>query len=687
MKSLLVALCLAGFAADVSAQLFDWNGSLDIAAVQAEVQGLDQNTFQQRYNVNVSRSLTDALSTRLSYRYFKFDIDAAEQLGVFREETQPSAEVAWRHEFWRATATGQRRRVKTGASSGDLVTESFLADWKTTSTNWPIFGLRYDWTQIRDEGGLGTRSSRNARLVGTVDVKRDSEEFDYTIARQSSTNLIRDLDQREWSNQFRYLGSHRLDTANRWRLDTQYLFTRNDRVVEVPEGSTFLEEVSVSRGLFAIDPGPELGELQSVSGLVDGNTGAVTLPLIEIGSGSVDRNIGVDLGLVRGAIAGVFVYVDRLSSGTVTWEVYSSEDGLNWTLATSSPFRRFDPAFLRYELEFAPIQGRYVKVVNGGLNETAGVLVTELEIFESNERVGEVETHATTHFADAALRWRASDDVLMNLTTSARLEPQQGSVGDRTSYDYSLRGSWDQTESVQWNGRWEQAWQRFGGTRPALRDDLLSATLIYDPLPTLGTSSSASVRRSAEGGETLRTIYGLFATADARPISALDVVVDGLVSHLDDPAADRTSDIWSVRTGLDAAVTRSLNVIGSWSHQETRVMPVNELVIRRFWTLDVDLQLTERLFARAGMTWVVDRRFSRRQSYLLNWRMGARLVLSGQLIYDDGTGGFQTDRVSFSATLDVNSRTSAYVRFAEIEQGPDGDDRTMSWQQGLRMIF
>jgi len=687
MRISLTVLALVAIACDAPAQLFDWNGSLDLSAVQAEIQGVDQETFQQRYTVNVTRDLTDVLRARASYRYFKFDIDAAEQLGVFREESQPSAEISWNHRLWHASVTGQQRRVRTQGIDGHLITNSFVADWKTTPSDWPIFGLRYDWSEVGNDGDVQIRNTRDARLVGTVDVRRDHETFDYTFTRRSSSNLLRDLNQRELTHQVRYVGSHDLDAARRWRLDSQYLFTRSDRVDEVRRGSSLLEEVTVARALFAVDPGPELGELESVPGLVDGNTSVATLPLVEIGAGSIDRNIGADLGLVRTAIGGVFLYVDRISSESVTWEVYSSEDGLDWELQTSTPVRRFDPAFQRYEIEFTPFAGRYVKVVNGGVNEAAAVVVTEIEIFESIQQVGEVERDATTHFANANVRWRATDDVDASLSGSMRFEPQQGSLGDRESYDYAMRSRWRQTEHLQWTGRWEQSWQRFGEARPHLRDDVLSATMLYDPLATLGTSTSATYRRSIEGGRDLRTVRGLFGSVDAQPISTLDIVVDALVSRLDDPLADRTSDIWSVRSSLDAEVTRSLNVLGSWSHQETRIDPTDELVIRRIWTLDVDLQFTERLFARIGTTWVEDQRFSRRQDYLLNWRVGPRLVLTGQLVYDDATGGFRTDRASFSATFDVNRRTTAYLRYAEIEQGIDGEERTMSWQQGVRMAF
>lgn len=682
----LLAAILAGIG-DASAQLLELNGSVDVSAVQAEINGDDQNTLQQRYTVNATRRLTEALRARASFRYFKFDLDQAEQLGVFREEFQPSAEVSWQQRLWHASVTGQRRSVRTQFSNGRLITDSFVADWRTRSNEWPIFSVRYDWQQIGDTGDVSTRDSRDARLVARVDVERDHETIDYTFTHRSSSNLLRDLESREISHQLRLLGSHRLDDAARWRLDTQYLFTRSDRTDEVRQGAVLLEEVSVANGLFAIDPAPDLGELDPLPGLNDGNTGAATSPLVEIGAGAVDRNIGADLGLERAAVAGFFVYVDRVSSATLNWTVYVSDDGLNWSEVTSAPVTRFNPAFLRYEIEFPPVAGRLVKVVNGGVNDAAGVSVTEIEVFEAIQETGEVERASTTHLANASLAWRPSAGFDATLIGTARLEPQQGSVGDRESYDYAARGRWRQTDDVQWVGRWEQAWQRFESGRASLRDDVLAGTFLYDPLPTLGTTASATWRRAVEGGQELRTIRSAFASVDTEPIAALDVVVDAVVSRLDDPLTDQSNDVWTLRSSLDAEVTRSLRVLGSWAHQETRTRPSDDLVIRRTWTVDVDLQFTERIFARVGTTWVEDQRFSRRQDYLLNWRVGPRLVLTGQAIYDDASGGFRTDRMSFSATFDVNRRTTAYLRYAELEQSAVDEQRTMSWQQGLRMTF
>ena len=668
-------------------QVAELNGSVDVSAVQAEVDGVEQSTLQQRYTVNASRRLTEALDARASLRYFKFDIDQAEQLGVFREEFQPSGELAWRAPWFRASLIGLQRSVRTPAL-GRVITENVVADWRSLLEDWPRLTLRYDWQKIHDEADQSTRDTRDRRFLARLDVQRENESLEYSFSRRWTENFIRDLESRENAHQLRYLGSHVLDEARRLRIDSQYLFTRRDRTDEVRTGTVLLERVEVPRTLFAVDPAPELGTLEPVPALGDGNTAAATVPPVEIGTGSIDRNLGADFGIRREALAAVFVYVDRFSSATVDWSVWISDDGLDWDQIESTPIRGFNTPLLRYEIEFPEQSARYLKVVNSGNNDVADVLVTELEFYEATRERGEVERDDTSHLASASLRWRATDDTEIGVDTSVRLEPQSGSVGDREGYDYGIRARWQQTSDLQWIARWEQAFERFEETRAELRDDVLTATALYDPIPTLGTTVSGSQRRSFEGGRRLRTISNLFAAVDAEPVPAVDVVVDGTVGRVENEFDGTWNDQWTVRSSLDTEVTRWLRVLGSWTHQQITTEPVDDLTVRRTWTLDVDLQLTERIFARMGTTWVEESdQFSRRQDYLLNWRVGPRLVLTGQAILDDATNDFRSDRLSFNATFEVNSRTTAYVRYAEVVQRVGEEERTESWQQGLRMTF
>ncbi|HKK72428.1 MAG TPA: discoidin domain-containing protein, partial [Candidatus Krumholzibacteria bacterium] len=454
------ALLVMALAAPAWAQPAEVNGSIDVSAVQAEVDGEERNTLQQRYSINLARDLTSTLRARASFRYFDFDIDGAEQFGAFREEIQPSAELAWRTEWFRSSVTALRRSIRSSATSGRLVTENVVADWRSAIDGWPMLTLRYDWQKISEEdGGDDARDTRDRRFLARLNVDRENEIIEYGFTRRWTENLIRGLESRENSHQFRFLGSHSLAGERRLRLDTQYLFTYRDRVDEVRTGTVLLEQVTTGQSLFAIDPSPELGTLQPVPGLADGNTGTATVPGIEIGTGSIDRNIGTDLGFEREAVSAMYVYVDRFSSATVDWSVYVSDDGIEWNEVTDTPIETFNTALLRYEIEFMPVSTRYLKVVNGGTNDAPVVFVTEIEVYEALQETGEVSREATTHLANTTLSWRATESLDVTLDASARLEPAQGTVGDREGYDYAARARWQMVDDLQWSGRWEQAWQ------------------------------------------------------------------------------------------------------------------------------------------------------------------------------------------------------------------------------------
>lgn len=688
MRRAVLALVSIGVAvaAPARAQLIDLNGALDVSRVETEIDGVDQENIQQRYTINASREITEAISARASFRYYKFDVDGAEQLGVFREEIQPTGELTWTHDLFHASSTAFRRRVDVPGTAGDLITDSFAAEWRSRVQQWPILLLRYDWQKIRNDADDMGRDTRDARFVSSLNYDRDHESIQYSFSRRRSENLLRDLSTLEYAHNLRFLGSHDLDDARTWKLDSQYLFTRRSATSEVRTGTTILQRIETSQGLFAIDPAPSTGTLDPLPGLVDGNSGAGTLPEVEIGAGSIDRNVGADLGFDRDAIAAMFLYVDRFSSSDVTWSVYASDDNLTWDLVTASPIRRFNPALLRYEIEFPPLRTRYVKVVNAGNNDVANVVVTEIEVYEALQGTDEIEVETNSHLITSTLRWRASDRVDVTAEGSMRFEPQQGATADREVYDYGLRSRWRRTRNTQWVGRWSQSWQRFPNSRGSIRDDLLSGTFLYDPLPTLGSTMSASWRQATEGGETLRTVRSAFAEVNAEPLPTIDVSVEAIVSRLDE-FRGRDTDQWSLRGTLDTDITDGLNVLGSWSHQEITTHPTEDFLVRRTWTASVDLQITGQIFARAGMQWVEDQRFSRRQDYLINWTLGPRMILTGQIILDDASGGFRTDRASANATFKVNSRTTVYVRYGEIEQGVEDVERTLSWQQGLRMSF
>jgi hypothetical protein len=662
------------------------DGVIDVSAVQAEVDDEQRNTVRQRYTVNFAKVFTDYIDARTTFRYFRFDIDEAAAFGSNREELQPSASLAWRHPWFTLSSTGSRRIARLSTIDGDLTTDNLLVDWRTVDPDLPMFNVRYDWRALEDTSDSTARDARDQQLLASVHWNRIRETYYYGFTRRWNENLIRNLDGRENSHVFRYLGTHYLDDLENVLLSSRYLYSRSDRTDEVRTGGAILEALPAGQGLFTVSSAPLAVTLDPVPGLVDGNTGTPTDPPVQIGAGSVDRNVGLDLGFSR-RIDGLFVFTDRSSSGSLSWAVYTSEDNVNWRLHEAMPQVRFDTILQRYEIAFPNVETRYVKAVNGGVNQFADVLVTEVQAFEAIQATGDVDRTASSHLVDLNLRWEATRRLDLQFGASARRQPAQGTLSSRNNYDLSAIVRHRTHEDVIQQLRWEETWQDFERSRGDLRNDVLSYTFLYDPLPTLSASTSASARLSSERGRREQENFNWLIEGNASPWRSLTVSTEGGLSRINQLESGLQTDSWTLRSVVDASITKSLNVLFNWSHQQIDSQPDDRLTVRRGYGSAVDLRLTSALFARASLSWVDDTAFSRVQDYLVSWTLGPRLILTGQANINDAAGDFRTMRWSANASVDLGSSATAYLTYLDSDLSESGGQRTVSWQQGIRVGF
>ena len=131
-------------------------------------------------------------------------------------------------------------------------------------------------------------------------------------------------------------------------------------------------------GLFAVDTTPSTDFLVDTPDLIDNNTGA---------SAGMDlngffRNIGLKFAIAQ-SVHKLHLYVDtsdpNISTYDFGWELYTSDDGINWTLVSINS-TSFDSAFSRMVFEFDETSARYIKVVNTLFPSGAlAINVTELD--------------------------------------------------------------------------------------------------------------------------------------------------------------------------------------------------------------------------------------------------------------------------------------------------------------------
>lgn len=662
------------------------SGLADVSAAQTTIGGIDQSTVRQRYSARLGHRFTEILRTELSLYYSRFDVDGAEILGSFQEEVQPGAQLTWTPRGLRFQATGRRRIASSPITTGDLITDDLLLDMQTDIERWPTFRLSYRRRDTEDTQQEAVRDIFESNALASVNWLLGPTNLFYEVNIRETTNQISDRSSDEISQVFRY-GS-RQALGDHFRLDSEYYYRRRDQTSEALTGQTLLDPVDADQGLYARDPDPTFGELEAAAGLLDGNTQLPTDPAIDIGAGQIDQNIGVDLGFTR-PISGVDVYTDRLSGTAVAWEVYVSEDNLQWERHDAFPPAGLPPvvynaALLRFELRFGTVETRYLKVVARGGNTVSPVLVTELEIFEALADVTELEREDSSHRADLGLTYRPNDEWRMSVRGSANLEPSRGSLSDRNDLSYILRTTWDPTASLQHDVQWQQFWRTFDGFGEDLREDRAGYSLSYDPLATLRTDLGLSARFIDTEGERSEERYSALLGASLEPWSVLRGTVRATTSRLRRPINDSGVDTWRLQARTDVALTRTLDVALDGTYQESTLDPEDRLLVRRTAAVEWTLRPFPSTLARGSLRWIQDQRFTRSYDLLLSWNVAERFNLVGQTRIDEGGLESRVDQLSVNYV--ISSRARLYLQYSKVDR--DGDDQDIdSFRQGYRQSF
>jgi len=374
-------------------------GHADVTAVQSETASVTQETLRQDFSANWSRNLLPYLSLRSSVRYYKFDLVEEQAASAWREEFQPSGQLDWAPAWFQLSASALRRSAKARISSSNLVTENTQVSFRTRDLRYPLLTLRLDWQHIFDTDALDDREMRDRRLLAGLDHDFRTSSVGYRYTDRRNSNVISSLESNERSHLLRWSTSRPELLGGRLMLASNYSYTHSQRTDETAGDAGLLENIDIQTGLYALDSTPDFGALITIPALTDGDTDSPTDPIIDIGGALTGRNIGADLGFER-PVSALYIYTDRSAGDGPVWQIYASNDNLDWRLVSASPGSTFNPALNRYELLFDSVETRYIKAVKGGVGDIDPVHVTEIEAFQSLDTGTKSTRTRETHIAD-----------------------------------------------------------------------------------------------------------------------------------------------------------------------------------------------------------------------------------------------------------------------------------------------
>jgi hypothetical protein len=303
-------------------------------------------------------------------------------------------------------------------------------------------------------------------------------------------------------------------------------------------------------GLSLITDFPETGALDSNPSLVDGDLAiGAGINLGLPGSGDArPRNFGLDLATPT-EVNTLLVFVDQdvtQVADAFSWRVSTSENNLNWTPPQVVASAVFSAFFRRFEIRFANVRARYVKLVVSPLSAATpfatgfpNIFVTELQ-GELRRPAAEVvgKQTATTHIYNLGVRTRILENPSLFYEFSYFLIKREPSATPST-YNISNGLAFQHQFSKVFSGR-ARVSREDGQERDGVRTSYLyTAGVTAVPLDTLFHSLVFSGKNETIAGQT-NTASSLFLYNNAKLYEGIDVSLGGGASFAEDATGKKT---------------------------------------------------------------------------------------------------------------------------------------------------
>lgn len=546
------------------------------------------NSLMQLYNLNFDRKIYPNLGLLASGLFQKRDI-SSDVDGMKSDTTtttlRPYVNLNLRTPLYFAEAAYSRneeKRENSGFSPVTTVRESFISTLYWRPDRFPDLRLQYSRDHLYDKerSSLDTitdlyQATSNYRPTGTLSLYYHGT-LQNTDLRLSGTTT------KELNNNGRVNYSN-----NWWRRRITFVLDYNIANQMLETETTGGGEVGLRVfpfvGLSTASDTPENIVLLSNPALIDGDVtagtgidlGRQTLP----GGDTRLRNMGMDF-LVATEINTLYVWVDRdvaQVADAFSWRVYTSDDdpsdGIQiWVLRQTVSPAIYSPTFNRFEIRFANVNARYVKVVTSPLSPVVPfasgfptILVTELQA-EIRRPASEVAGKLTTTSQNGTLDFRAVLLEPINLTYEFTVVFTKRDPGD-LRYTVSNGLSFFRQLNKVFSGRGRVAFENGeeqAGNREAV---LYTASVTAVPFQTLFHSLTLSGKEETVAGEKNSTTSILLYNI-AKLYEGIDANLGGGISFQED-ATGRKSRNTQVNGGATFVPNRKVNLTLLYNGTET----------------------------------------------------------------------------------------------------------------------
>ncbi len=368
-----------------SAEVISLDGSWRYSAIYPS-ETESSSGFNQRYGLQWNPQVTRAISFDTSLNYSKNTTTG----NIVRTTLSPAGSAQIENDLFFAQVSGLSNQT-TDTQRPDQIDRSWEAvlasNWDYEY--WPDISITtgQQWLNDNEPNPLTDTSQQWSEFI--LQWESDTVETYYSYYTQ-----IRD-DQVEGTNYDEQKHFARVDYNDTFFEDNLQLSTSGqitqsttDLTASSGSGSSVRIRVQASQGLAGINPAPTTGALPSAPALIDGNISGVALAI------NLHDITNIGLKVDAQEVDTLYVYTGSIDpllideTGALGWDLYVSDDGVNWQLQQKNPSTSYDQNNFRYQVDIGTIQKIYLKLVVTAWPTALPVPVTEMEAYSSQSTGG-----------------------------------------------------------------------------------------------------------------------------------------------------------------------------------------------------------------------------------------------------------------------------------------------------------
>jgi hypothetical protein len=527
---------------------------------------VSEDNYSLTYNLDLQQEITEAMSMQESFRSSNGWGEESDNHSI-----DPSLRFTINNDLFllELYGSGHQRQSSNAATQEQTNGE---AVWSSTWDRrfWP--NLRTSFGTDWQEDNASPKRTDNTTITESLAFDWDLEFFKvyYNFNRKQFSDDVTDRENNNTNNFARLEARHSfLENRINFGFSHQYSETKDTVTSNIGGSGVSLIQQSLSQVLHGLDATPLLtaGELTPAPTLHDGDL--ITASSVSTdGTEAEPHNIGLKVDFKTIHMIYLYTTTDQSANNAgFTFDLYTSDNGTNWQLSTTSQPFSYNSTEKRFEFPVSGLRNLWLKLVI-----TSSPIVTvdfsEIETYQSVTSAGKLDLSSTSSssITDLNLGFMVTDTFSVSYSFSMD-KGQYGSGVDYSRHNQTGNLKWQPQPNLSTTVMLNETTQQNGDAEESkTRSYALNMNTI--PIDTININMGLSQTERFEAATRQSVGYnvGMLTTAALYP--DLDASLDLNYSHTTQDSTNLTTSNYNTNLTLTARLVPSLTANLNTGYQQ-----------------------------------------------------------------------------------------------------------------------